>query len=115
MNKLLVKGGRVLISDPLKNEEDDGGIIDSLMQVKQDGHIRFYSLNELDELFMSNGFVKEYQIITNMKFPFAQQPEYINIYNEISDQDRDLYQITNENGVVWVNHINVGNTIFVKI
>ena len=115
MNKLLVKGGRVLISDPLKNEEDDGGIIDSLMQVKQDGHIRFYSLNELDELFMSNGFVKEYQIITNMKFPFAQQPEYINIYNEISDQDRDLYQITNENGVVWVDHINVGNTIFVKI
>lgn len=115
MNKLLVSGGKVLISDPLKNEEDDGGIIDSLMQVKQDGHIQFYSLNELDELFMSNGFVKGNQIITNMKFPFAQQPEYINIYNGISDQDRDLYQITNENGVVWVNHINVGNTIFVKI
>lgn len=105
----------MLISDPLKNEEDDGGIIDSLMQVKQDGHIQFYSLNELDELFMSNGFVKGNQIITNMKFPFAQQPEYINIYNGISDQDRDLYQITNENGVVWVYHINVGNTIFVKI
>ena len=115
MNKLLVSGGRVLISDPLKNEEDDRGIIDSLMQVKQDGHIRFYSLNELDELFMSNGFVKGNQIITNMKFPFAQQPEYINIYDVISEQDRELYQITNENGVVWVNHINVGNTIFVKI
>lgn len=115
MNKLLVKGGKVLISDPLRSEKDDRGIIDAFMQVKKDGHIRFYSLDELDKLFMNHGFTKEKQVITDMKFPFAPQPEYSNIYHKIAERDRLLYGITNENGIVWVNHINVGNTVFVKI
>ena len=85
------------------------------MQVKKDGHIQFYSLDELDKLFMSHGFSKENQVITDMKFPFARQSEYSNIYHEITDRDRSLYDITNENGVIWVNHIDVGNTVFVKM
>lgn len=115
MNKLLVKGGKVLISDPLRSEKDDKGIIDAFMQVKKDGHIRFYSLDELDKLFLNHGFAKERQVITNMKFPFAPQPQYSNIYHEIAERDRSLYDITNVNGIVWVNHINVGNTVFVKM
>ena len=115
MNNLLVKGGKVLISDPLRDERDDRGIIDAFMQVKKDGHIRFYSLDELDKLFLNHGFTKENQVITDMKFPFGKQFEYINIYHEITDKDRLLYDITNENGIVWVNHINVGNTVFVKM
>lgn len=115
MNKLLVKGGKVLISDPLRSEKDDRGIIDAFMQVKKDGHIRFYSLDELDKLFWDNGFKKEKQVITDMKFPFAPQSEYSNIYHKIAERDRLLYDIRNENDVVWVNHINVGNIVFVKM
>ena len=115
MNKLLVKGGKVLISDPLRNEKDDRGVIDAFMQVKKDGHIQFYSLDELDKLFINHGFTKEKQVITDMKFPFAKHSEYTDIYHEITDKDRLLYDITNENGIVWVNHINVGNTVFVKM
>lgn len=68
----------------------------------------------LDERFFSNGFQKEKQVITDMKFPFAKQEEYIKIFNQITDQEQALYHITNENGVIWVKQINVGNTIFVK-
>lgn len=114
MNKILVKGGKVLVSDPMRNEKDDNGIIDSFMRVKRDGHIQFYSSNELDEIFINNGFKKENQVITDMKFPFAQQIEYIKIYDKITDKDKSLYEITNDNGVIWIKHINVGNTIFVK-
>lgn len=114
MNKLLVKGGKVLISDPMRNNEDSSGIIDSFMKVKKDGHIQFYSLNELDELFLNNGFVKENQVITDMRFPFPQKVEYIELYDKFVDKERLLYDITNENGIVWVGHIDVGNTIFVK-
>ena len=112
--KLLVKGGKVLISDPMRNEQDNNGVIDSFMRVKKDGHIQFYSSNELDELFSDIGLIRQNQVITDMKFPFAQKAEYIELYDKTSDLDRRLYDITNENGVVWVNHINVGNTIFVK-
>lgn len=115
MNKLLVKGGMVLVSDPMRNDNDKNGIIDEYMRVKKDGHIQFYSANELDELFLNNGFVKEKQLLTVMKFPFAPLPEYLEVYTNTKDEDRLMYNIANENGIVWVNHICVGNTIYVKI
>lgn len=114
MNKLLVKGGKVLISDPMRNEKDSNGIIDNFMRVKKDGHIQFYMSKELDTLFANNGFSKGKQVITNMKFPFAQRDEYIDVYTESADSERSLYDIVNENGIVWIKHIEVGNTVFVK-
>ncbi|MDE7283779.1 MAG: class I SAM-dependent methyltransferase [Lachnospiraceae bacterium] len=114
MNRILLKGGRVLVSDPLRNEKDENRVIDMLMRVKKDGHIRFYSSNELDDLFNGNGFRKESQVITDMKFPFARQEEYVQLYDKITDMDKTLYNITNDNGVVWVKHIDVGNVVFVK-
>lgn len=114
MNRILIKGGKVLLSDPMRNEKDNNGVIDNFMRVKKDGHIHFYSSNELDELFINNGFIKEKQFITDMKFPFAKQVEYINLYDRTTDKEKLLYDITNDDGVIWIKHINVGNTIFVK-
>lgn len=114
MYMLLVKGGKVLVSDPIRNEQDNKGIINNFMRIKNDGHIQFYSSRELDEIFTDNGFVKENQVITDMKFPFPQSEKYIELYKATSDTDKQLYNITNENGVVWVKYISVGNTIFVK-
>lgn len=115
MNRLLVKGGMVLVSDPMRNDKDTYGIIDDYMRVKKDGHIQFYSASELDELFSNNGFAKERQFITDMQFPFAPIPEYSEIYNRTNAEDKAMYEIENENGIVWVKHINVGNTIYVKM
>ncbi len=115
MNKILGIGGKVLISDPMKHGNDANGIIDDYMRVKQDGHIQFYSAKELDELFLQNGFVKEKQLITDMKFPFPPKQEYIDLFEKTSAEDKVLYEITNENGVVWIKHIDVGNTVYVKV
>lgn len=114
LQKMLVNGGKILISDPMRNELDKNAIIDDFMKVKKDGHIKFYSGKELECLFESNGFTKEKQILTSMKFPFAKKDEYIEVYNKTTAAERELYNITNENGVVWVKQIAVGNTIFVK-
>lgn len=89
-------------------------MIDDFMRVKKDGHIQFYSEAELNELFLSNGFVKEKQVITEMRFPFAKQEAYLEVYDNISDREKALYHIVNENGTIGVRHIDVGNTIFVK-
>lgn len=114
MNRILVKGGKVLISDPMRNQKDDNEIIDAFMRIKKDGHIQFYSSSELDELFINNGFTKENQVVTDMKFPFAKQTEYVELYDRTTDHEKALYDITNSKGVIWINHINVGNTVFVK-
>lgn len=115
MNRILVKGGMVLVSDPMRNDKDINGIIDEYMRVKKDGHIQFYSAKELDDLFTNNGFSKAKQLITDMKFPFAPLPEYVDVYNETTTEGKSIYNITNENGIVWVKQINVGNTIYVKM
>jgi len=115
MNRILVKGGKVLISDPMRDEKDENRIIDEYMRVKKDGHIQFYSISELDELFLNNGFAKEKQLITDMKFPFAAIPQYIEVYEKTNDEDKLLYGIANENGIVWVKCIDVGNSLYAKI
>ena len=88
MYKILAKGGKVLISDPMSKEADKGRIIDDFMRVKKDGHIQFYSARELERLFVDNGFVLEKQVITEMKFPFAPKAEYIEVYDKTSSEDR---------------------------
>ena len=115
MHKILRKGGRVMISDPMKHEKDTKGIIDDYMGIKKDGHIQFYSAKELDELFLQNGFVKEKQLITDMKFPFPPKQEYIDLFDKTGAEDRGMYEIANGNGVVWIRHIDVGNTVYVKM
>ena len=104
-----------MISDPMKHEKDTKGIIDDYMGIKKDGHIQFYSAKELDELFLQNGFVKEKQLITGMKFPFPPKKEYIDLFDKTGAEDKGMYEIANENGVVWIRHIDVGNTVYVKM
>ena len=114
MHRILKKGGKVLISDPMGHSADEKHIIDDFMMVKQDGHIQFYSAEKLEELFAGNGFSKDSQIITQMKFPFPPKQEYLELYERVSEQEKEYYKITREEGVVWVKEIQVGNTVFVK-
>lgn len=114
MHRILAKGGKILVSDPMRNEKDINGVIDDFMRVKKDGHIQFYSAKELDEMFIDSGFIKDEQLITEMKFPFAPKSKYIDVYNKTGDEDRAMYSIVNESGTVWVKHIDVGNTVYMK-
>lgn len=114
MHRILKKGGKVLISDPMRHPLDEKGVIDDFMQVKKDGHIQFYSAQRLEELFVSNGFAKETQVITHMRFPFPPKEEYLELYDRVSEQKRDYYKIAREENIVWVKEIQVGNTVFVK-
>lgn len=114
MHRILKKGGRLLISDPMRHPLDEKGIIDDFMQVKKDGHIQFYSAKGLEELFAGNGLKKEAQVITQMKFPFPPKEEYLELYDRVSELERNYYRIVREESIVWVKEIQVGNTVFVK-
>lgn len=114
MYQLLSPGGRVLISDPLRSEEDKQGTIDAFMRIKRDGHIRFYTQQEMEQLFAGAGLQKRQQVLTHMAFPFAPGQAYTELYGKLRDRDRRLYDITEENGTIWVKCVAVGNTIFEK-
>lgn len=112
--RLLTPGGRVLISDPMRAREDLNGVIDAFMRVKRDGHVRFYEIQELEGLFAEKGLRKEKQIVTQMTFPFPSGKAYEELYEKITEEDRCVYGMAKEGEIVWVRHIKVGNTIFMK-
>lgn len=114
MNRLLIQGGKVLIADPMSNGQDDHRVIDEFMRVKQDGHNRFYASAELEELFAGYGFAVQKRAITGMRFPFPKKQEYLALYAKTTEQEKQLYEMTDQSGVIWVQHIEIGNTVFVK-
>lgn len=112
--RILAPNGKVLISDPVRNVEDCKGVIDTFMRVKGDGHIRFYTETELYRLFACNSLHKEKQVFSYMAFPFAPGQTYTELYKKLMDEDKQLYDITEENGTIWVRRIAVNNIVFKK-
>lgn len=54
------------------------------------------------------------QAITQLTFPFPSGCVYSELYEKLTDEDRRVYEIEKEEGIVWVRRIEVGNTVFVK-
>jgi hypothetical protein len=48
VSRVLKAGGALFISDPCPNECDAERFVDDYMSLKKDGHIRFYTKNEID-------------------------------------------------------------------
>ncbi len=49
-----------------------------------------------------------------MTFLFPKRDEYIELYDRIEEEDKSLYDMAYDSGVIWVKHCDVGNTVFVK-
>lgn len=111
---LLNTNGYILISDPIRNENDKNHIIDKFMSMKGDGHIQFYTPAEIEKIFNQYGVVIETNEISNMKFPFPPKQEYIDLFISLSDEEVNMYHIYQEDHVVWVGNINVANILLRK-
>ncbi|MDO4491245.1 MAG: class I SAM-dependent methyltransferase [Lachnospiraceae bacterium] len=50
ISRVLKKNGRFFLSDPRPNEDDETRFVDDYMQLKKDGHIKFYTRDEWMQL-----------------------------------------------------------------
>ena len=114
LSEILCKGGTILVSDPVRNIKDKDRIIDQFMKIKGDGHVRFYTQEEIVDLFSGHGVYLSGQEITNMKFPFPEKKEYMDLFNKLDKEEKALYNIYEEDGVVWIGNIEVANLLFKK-
>lgn len=114
LHALVEPGGRVLVADPMGHAEDSERFIDNLMDVKGDGHVRFYHRDELESAFARHGFTLDRQLITTMRFPFPPKPAYNALYEQASDRVKQLYQLHARDGIIRVGQIDVGNTLFIR-
>ncbi len=114
ISNLVHDGGKILISDPIRNVFDTNKIIDKFMQMKGDGHVAFYSQEEIEALFSEYGFNTAKVEITDMTFPFSHKNEYIELYNTLTPEEKDMYNIFIKDGTVWIGNIDVINIVFEK-
>lgn len=109
--ELLCKDGQILISDPIRNERDKRRVIDQFMEVKEDGHVGFYTKQEMRNLFAEYGMRQRRLEITAMSFPFPKKQEYLDLFETLCEDEKAMYEMTERDGVIWVGHIEVANLL----
>lgn len=93
MYRVLKPGGMLFISDPTPNENDIEGFVDAFMQLKPDGHVKFYTETEYMCLAQSHGFERENCFFTQIRFPSERRGGFQKIRGDYSDYIIDGYNI----------------------
>lgn len=69
ISRVLKGDGRVFVADPAPNDNDTEGFVDEYMQMKKDGHIKFYSENEFRMIGAAAGLHMISNNKTSIRFP----------------------------------------------
>lgn len=76
VNRVLKTGGYFFISDPTPNDDDIDRFVDAYMQLKKDGHIKFYTLNEWIDICKSFKFELKDSFESFIRFPKLKDTAY---------------------------------------
>lgn len=115
ISRVLKENGIFFLSDPTPNEDDMERFVDEFMQMKKDGHIKFYTKNEWNELGNSAGFLYVDDFETNIRFPRKKGPglEYEDIISKYSEDVIRGYEVEIIEDEIWITE-KVNNLLFRK-
>jgi ubiquinone/menaquinone biosynthesis C-methylase UbiE len=94
LNRILKAGGQLFISDPSPNDTDKSRFVDRYMQMKDDGHIRFYTEDEWKTLALDTGFSFQSSTATEIRFSRTEPEKYRILLRETEQSVLDSYQIS---------------------
>ena len=69
VGRVLKAGGRLFISDPCPNDCDAERFVDDYMRLKKDGHIKFYTLLEWQDICARHGLTYVSRFESSIRFP----------------------------------------------
>ena len=113
ISRVLTKSGCLFLSDPSPNAADTDGFLDAYMQVRKDGHIRFYRFGEWETLCRNAGFRLLRSFDSTIRFPRKTEAAYdslIQAHPAIADS-YDV-ELTPEHEI-WIS-APVNNLLFTK-
>ncbi|MBE6868646.1 MAG: methyltransferase domain-containing protein [Ruminococcus albus] len=113
ISRVLTDEGYLFICDPTPNDIDKDGFIDEYMQVKPDGHIRFYSAEEWKELCRESGLFPADSFKSSIRFPRKMEQAYLDIMRKYDRDVVESYDMKIIDKDVWVTEW-VNNMLFCK-
>lgn len=115
--RVLKKGGKLLISDPIPAENDIVRFVDEYMKLKPDGHVKFYTENELVKYANEVGLTFNNSFQTQITFPRTNDygEAYIKLLNSYDKNIVNQYKLheSNDGKYIYIT-IHVLNSIFIK-
>lgn len=102
LGRVMKPHGQFFISDPTPNEDDTGRFIDTFMQMKDDGHVKFYTRDEFIELADRYGFELEAAFMSEIRFPSNRTEKYLAVAGNIDKNLIESYSIQVIEGQVYM-------------
>lgn len=112
--RILKNAGKIVIADPTPNRNDTSGFVDEYMRVKPDGHIKFYSFAELNEILETAGFQYRCNQISKIRFPRKNPSAYQYLFEKYDSDIWEGYNITIADNEIWITE-NVLNMVYKKV
>lgn len=112
-DRVLKPGGQLLIADPMSHTKDNLRFIDRYMKLVPDGHIMFYTKEEMIHMANMAGLVYEASTPTKLRFPRKKTEELMKLLESTEQDVKDLYQIEVTDTEVYTS-IEVLNISFFK-
>lgn len=115
ISRVLKKDGIFFLSDPTPNDNDSERFVDEYMQMKKDGHIKFYTKNEWKELGKLVDLMYIDDFDTSIRFPRRKDTalefdDIINRHDKIVIKGYEVEVIEDE---IWITE-KVNNLLFKK-
>ncbi len=111
LSRIVERGGFCVIADPMPHRQDTTGFINQFAGLKDDGHVRFHTDDEIVSLFGAVGFHVEEQTMSSITFPRAMNSDYARLIAQTPQAILDAYQLRLEDDLVYVT-VAVLNTRF---
>ncbi|MBR6850575.1 MAG: methyltransferase domain-containing protein [Lachnospiraceae bacterium] len=113
VRRVLKTGGKLFISDPRPNECDTDRFVDDYMRLKKDGHIKFYTKDEWNDICSRQGLVIVDSFDSSIRFPKKKDTAYgyeevlkrhdkavIESY-DLAETDTELYLTEQVNNILF--------------
>lgn len=113
VSRVLKGGGQLFISDPTPNENDTEKFVDKFMQMKPDGHIKFYTQNEFITFAANSGLDFIHSFITKIHFPRKGEENYRELLKNYDKEVIAGYEIEIVKDEIFISE-KVLNLSFVK-
>ena len=113
ISRVLKNGGRVVISDAIKNKYDNEDFINKFQGLKADGHVKMYTRHEMLNLFKNNDFTEVESFNSKITFLRELNPKYKKLLQFTSQEIKNIYSAAVSDNKVSLT-FNILNIAFTK-